>query len=147
MLERLAQDATPFGVDVFDPWPQLRPVPRQRLELHPDLRVAGLEVLGLVAPGGAPLLDEGGIGAVHLALALDEAIGEPLQDLCEELVDRAEVVVDEALVGVRLGGEPARRDPLMADLDQKALRGVEERLRGRVAVGARGCSGNGCHRG
>src|SRR2546426_7782575 len=57
-LECLAQHATPFIVHARHPRKQLRMTPGQRLELHPDLRVAGLEVLLLEAPGGAPLLDE-----------------------------------------------------------------------------------------
>ena len=75
----------------------------------------------------------GDVGRVHLALPRDQALGEALEHLDEQLVHRAEVVVDEALVGARLGGEPARADPGVADLDEQALGGVEEGLGGGVA--------------
>src|SRR5204863_7102302 len=67
-LERLAQDRAPFGVHTCDARTQLRMAPRQRLQLHPDLGVAGIQILVLEAPGGAPLLDERRIARVHLAL-------------------------------------------------------------------------------
>ena len=76
---------------------------------------------------------KGASDAVHLALARDEAVREALEHLHEHLVDRAEVVVDEALVGARLRGQPARGDPGVPDLDEQPLGRVEERLGGRAA--------------
>ena len=107
--------------------------PRQRLQLHPDLGVAGIQILVLEVPGGAPLLDERRIARVHLALTGHQPCGEALEHLDEELVDRAEVVVDEALVGAGLGGQPACTDPGVSDLHEQALGGVEEGLGRRAA--------------
>ena len=106
--------------------------PGERLKLHPDLRIARVEVVLLEAPCRAPLLDERQVGRVHLALPGHQALGEALEHLDEELVHRAEVVVHEALVGARLGGQPPRRDAGVADLDEQALGGVQKGLGGRV---------------
>ena len=77
---------------------------------------------------GPPLLGEGRVGLVHRLLALQYAVREPLQGLNQQLVDRAEVIVDEAVVLPSLLGQPSRRDPRGALLDQQALGGVEEGL-------------------
>ena len=74
----------------------------------------------------------GTIRRVHLALPRDQARREALEHLHEQLVHRAEVVVDEALVGACLGGQPARADPGVPDLDEQALGGVQEGLGGGV---------------
>jgi hypothetical protein len=54
------------------------------------------------------------------------AAGEPLQRLQQQLVNRAEVVVDEAVVLPGLGGELPRRDSRRALLDQQPLGGIEK---------------------
>ena len=69
-------------------------------------------------------------GGVHRALARDQPLGEPLEHAHEQVLDRAEVVVDEAVVDARLLGQPPRRDPGVADLDEQPLGRVEERLLG-----------------
>ena len=57
LRERLRSTA-PLLVDEGDARAQVGVAPGQRLQLHPDLRIAGLEVVLLEAPRGAPLLDE-----------------------------------------------------------------------------------------
>ena len=81
-----------------------------------------------VAHRRPPLLDEGHVGGVHLALTRDLALGKALEHAHEQLLDRAEVVVDEAVVRPGLLRHPARRDPSCAHLEEQPLRGVEERL-------------------
>ena len=46
------------------------------------------------------------VGRVQLALARDQALGEALERAHEQVLVRAEVVVDEAVVDARLLGEP-----------------------------------------
>ena len=48
---------------------------------------------------------------IHRALPLDQPIGEPLEHADEQVLDRAEVVVHQAVVEPGLLGEPSRRDP------------------------------------
>ena len=43
---------------------------------------------------------------VHLALPRDQPLGEPFEHPHEQVLDRAEVVVDEAVVDARLLGQP-----------------------------------------
>ena len=73
-------------------------VQAERFEFRPDLGISRLKVLLDVAHCGAPLLREGRIGPTHRPLAVEDAGREPLQRLQQQLVDRAEVVVDEAVV-------------------------------------------------
>jgi hypothetical protein len=129
-LERLEQHLPPLGVDARHALADVGPVPPQRLQLEPDLRIAGREVLVEEAHRGAPALRERRVGRVHRALPRDQSFGEALEHPHEQVLHRAEVVVDEPVVGARLLGEPARRDPGVADVDQQALGGVEERLFG-----------------
>ena len=86
-----------------------------------------------VAHRRPPLLDERLVGRVHLALALDQPLGEALEHAHEQLLHRAEVVVDEAVVRAGLLGHAPRRDPGRAHLDEQPLGGVEERLLGLVS--------------
>ena len=104
------------------------PVPAERLQLEPDLRIAGGEVGLEVAHRRPPLLDAGEVGApVHRALAGDQALGEPFEHAHEQVLHRAEVVVDEAMVGAGLLGQAARADARIAD----ARSGAARRRRGR----------------
>ena len=114
-----------------EPLAQLGAVPGERLQLEPDLLVRGV-LAHEVAHRRPPLLDEGLVGRVELALARDQALGEPLEHAHEQLLDRAEVVVDETVVRAGLLGDPPRRDSGRADLDEQPLGGVEERLLGLV---------------
>jgi hypothetical protein len=102
---------------------QLGAVPGERLELEPDLLVGS--VIAQVAHGRAPFLDERDVCRVHRALALSQPVGEPLQYVHEDVLHRAEVVVDEPVVEPRLAGEAARRDPGVTLLHQKPLGGIE----------------------
>ena len=115
-------------VDSVQPLAHLGPVPGERFELRPDLRVAGRQVLLDEADRGAPLLGEGPVGLVHRPLAIEDPAREPLQGLQQQLVDRAEVVVDEAVVLPGLLRQPPGRDPPGALPDQKPLGGIEEGL-------------------
>ena len=126
--QRVAKQRAPAVVDAVQPLAQLGPVPGERLELGPDLGIAGREILLDEAHRGAPLLGEGRVGPVHRPLAVEDAGREPLQGLQQQLVDRAEVVVDEAVVLPGLAGKLPRRDPRGALPDQQPLGGVEERL-------------------
>ena len=67
---------------------------------------------------------------VHLALPRDQPLGEPFERPHEQVLDRAEVVVDEAVVDAGLLGQPPRRDARVAGVDEHALGRVEERLLG-----------------
>ena len=107
---------------------QLGLVPGERLQLRPDLGVARSEVLIDEGHRGAPLLDEGLLRFVHRALALEDARGEPLQRLQQQLVDRAEVVVHEAMVLACLAGKLTRRDARGALPYKQPLGGIEECL-------------------
>ena len=127
-LERLPQNRAPLSVDASDRRAQVRATPRERLQLHPDLGIARLEVGLLEPPRRAPLVDERHVRLVHLPLALHEPGGEALEHLDEELVHRTEVVVDETLIGPGLSRQPARADPSVPDLDQQTLGRVEKGL-------------------
>src|SRR5271154_5621082 len=98
----------------MQPLAQPRLVPRQRLQLRPHLRIARREVSLDEADRRAPLLDERRVSRVHRALALEDTSREALQRLQQQLVDRAEVVVDEAMVLSGLASELARRYPRRA---------------------------------
>ena len=71
--------------------------------------------------------------AYSVALPLDQPLGEALQRPHEQVLVRAEVVVDEPVVDPGDLGEPSRRDPGVADLDEQLLGGVEQRLLRRGA--------------
>jgi hypothetical protein len=66
-------------------------------------------------------------------------LGSPLAEedisstVLGQLLHRAEVVVDQAVIGPGLGGELARRDLGVAALNEQAFRRVEERLFGVVS--------------
>ena len=72
-------------------------------------------------------------------MPLDQPLGEALQRAGEQVLDRAEVVVDEAVIQARLVSEASRRDAGVADLDQKALGRVEKGV-----LGGRACRGLVC---
>src|SRR5215831_2795902 len=103
--EGLPQHRAPLGVHRRDARRELGPVPGQRLKLEPDLRVAGGQILFLEPPGGPPLLQEGHVRRVHRPLPRDQPLGEAVENPEHDLLERAEVVVDQALVGPRLRGE------------------------------------------
>ena len=134
LCERLGQHGAPLGVHAREALAQLGVVPGQRLQLEPDLLVGDV-LAHQVAHRRPPLLDERHVGRVQLALARDQPLGEALERPHQQVLDRAEVVVDEAVVDARLLGEPARRDARVADVDEQPLGGVEQRLLGR----RRGC--------
>ena len=71
---------------------------------------------------------KGASAAVHRPLAVQDAAGEPLQGLQQQLVDRAEVVVDEAVVLPGLPGKLPGRDARGALPDQQPLGGIEKGL-------------------
>ena len=85
----------------------------------------------------APLLEERHVGRVQLALALDQALGEPLEHPHQQVLHRAEVVVDEAVVDAGLLREAPGRDAGVADLDEQPLRRVEELVLGLRPGGPR----------
>jgi hypothetical protein len=97
LRERLAQNGSPLGVDARDLLAQLRPAPGERLELVPDALVAAVGVE--VVHRRAPLLDERRVAPIHMALALDQPLSEALEHADEQVLDRAEVVMHEAVVG------------------------------------------------
>ena len=130
--ERLGQHRAPLGVHAREALAQVRIVPGERLQLEPDLLVGDV-LADEVAHRRPPLLDERHVGRVQLALARDQPLGEPLERAHEQVLVRAEVVVDEAVVDAGLLGEPARRDAGVADVDEQPLGRVEERLLGRGA--------------
>ena len=80
-----------------------------------------------------PLLEKRRVRRVQLPLPLDQPLGEALEHAHEQLLHRAEVVVDEAVVRPGLLGHPPRRDPGCADVDEQPLGRVEERLLGLVS--------------
>src|SRR6188768_2210414 len=102
-------------------------MPGERLQLRPDLRVARRQVLLDVGDRSAPLLGERRLCRVHRPLALENTAGESLQGLQQQLVDRAEVVMNEAMVLPGLPGQLSGRDPRRSLSDQEPLRGVKER--------------------
>ena len=128
--ERLGEHGPPLGAHPRHALADVGPVPAQRLQLEPDLRVAGGQVLLQVAHRRPPLLDEGHVARVHRPLARDQPLGEPLEHAHEQVLHRAEVVVHEPVVRARLLGQAPGADPGVADLDEQALRGVQERLLG-----------------
>ena len=86
-----------------------------------------------VAHRRPPLLEKRHVRRVHLPLPLDQPLGEALEHAHEQLLHRAEVVVDEAVVRAGLLGDAPRRDPGRAHLDEQPLGGVEQRLLGLVS--------------
>ena len=132
LLERLGQHGAPFGIDAREALAQLRLVPGERLQLEPDLLVGDV-LAHQVAHRRPPLLDERHVGRVQLALPRDQAFGEALERPDEQVLVRAEVVVDEPVVDAGLLREPSRRDARVADVDQQALGRVEQGLFGRRA--------------
>ena len=132
--EGLCQNRPPLGVHPVDALLQLGPVPGERLELVPDLLV-GSVFAHHVAHRRPPLLEEGHVGGVHLALPRDLPLGEAFEHPHEQVLDRAEVVVDEAVVDARLLGQTPRRDARVAGVDEHALGRVEESLLGGRARG------------
>src|SRR5581483_1764858 len=118
--ERVAKQRAPLVVHRAQALAKLRSIPGERLHLRPYLGITRLEVLVDEAHRRAPLLGEGGIGAVQGPLALEDALRESLERLEQELVDRAEVVVDEAVVLAGLPGELPGRDPGRALPDQES---------------------------
>jgi hypothetical protein len=81
---------------------------------------------------------EGRIGPVHRPLAVQHTISEPLQRLQQQLVDRAEVIVNETVVLPGLPSKLPGRDPRGPLSDQQPLGGVEE-----ATPGSGGGSGDG----
>ena len=114
---------------MVDALAQLGLVPGERLELEPDLLVRDV-LAHEVAHRRPPLLEEGHVGGVHLALPRDQPLGEPFERPHEQVLDRAEVVVDEAVVDARLLGQAPRGDARVAGVDEHALGRVEESLLG-----------------
>ena len=106
LLEGLGEHRAPLGVHARELLAQFRLIPGERLQLEPDLLVGDV-LADQVTHRRPPLLDEGHVGGVHLALALDQPLGEPLERPHEQVLDRAEVVVDEAVVDAGLLGELA----------------------------------------
>ncbi len=117
LLERFRHTERHSPCTPRDPLAQLRPVPGERLQLEPDLLV-GHVLLDEEPHGGAPLLDEGQFGRVKLPLPHCQPLGEALEHAHEQVLHRAEVVVDEAVVHAGLLRQPARRDRGVADLDE-----------------------------
>ena len=114
-----------------EPLLELGPVPGECLQLEPDLLVR--QILIEVGHRRPPLLEKRGVGRVQLALPLDQPLGEALEHAHEELLHRAEVVVDEAVVRAGFIGHPPRRDTRRVDLAEQPFGGVEERLLGLVS--------------
>ena len=130
--EGLGEDGAPLAVDLGEMLAQADVVPGERLQFEPDLLV-GRVLAHQIAHRRPPLLDEGLLGRVHLPLPLDQPFGEALEHAHQQLLHRAEVVMDEAVVRPSLLGDAPRRDPGRPDLDQQPLRGVEKRLLGLVS--------------
>ena len=126
-----SEHRAPLGVHPCEPLLELGTVPGERLQLEPDLLVRA--ILVEVGHRRPPLLEEWRVRRVHLPLSLDQLLGEALEHAHEQLLHRSEVVVDEAVVHPGLLGDPPRRDPGCADLDEQPLGGVEERLLGLVS--------------
>ena len=124
LFERLREDGAPLGIHEREPSSQVGVVPGERLELEPDLLVG--EVLAHeVAHRRSPLLHERHVGGIQLPLAGDQPLGEPLERAHEQVLVRAEVVVDEPVVDTRFVGQPSRGDAGVADVDEQPLGGVE----------------------
>jgi hypothetical protein len=132
--ERFRQHGSPLCVDRLQSITQVGTVPRERLELEPDLLVTDV-LLDEEAHRRSPLLDERHVCGIHLALTCDEPLGEPLERANEDVLDRAEVVVDEAVVDARLLGEATGCDPGVTELNEKPLGRIEKSLLG----GRAGC--------
>ena len=126
---------------LHDPLLELRPVPGHGVQLGPDLRVASRQVLVDVAHRGAPFFDERDFGGVEGALAVEQSFRVALHRLEEQLLDRAEVVVDESVVDARRGRHLPGRDPGVPLLDQQPLGGVEQCL-SRDLAGRDGLGGH-----
>ena len=122
----------PLGVHAREMFAKLGVVPRERLQLEPDLLVGDV-LADKVAHRRPPLLDERHVGRVQLPLAGDQPLGESLEGADEQVLVRAEVVVDKAVVDSRFLGQPPRGDAGVADLDEQPLGGVEESLLRRRA--------------
>ena len=129
LLEGLGEHRAPLPVHAREALAQVRLVPRERLELEPDLLVGDV-FAHEVAHRRPPLLEEGHVGGVHVALPRDQALGEPFERPHEQVLDGAEVVVDEAVVDARLFGQAPRRDAWIAGVEEHALGRVEESLLG-----------------
>ena len=70
-----------------------------------------------------------GVSAAYIArLTLDETVGEAVEHPHDQLLDGAEVVVDEPVVEPGRLGDAPRREPGRADLAEQPLGGVEQRL-------------------
>ena len=98
--ERLGEHGAPLGVHAREALAQPGVVPGERLQLEPDLLVGDV-LAHQVAHRRAPLLDERLVGRVELALPGDQALREALERPHEQVLVRAEVVVDEAVVDAR----------------------------------------------
>ena len=83
---RIGYDRAPLLVDTRHVIAQRRPVPPERLQLEPYLLVPRLQILIEVPHGGPPLIDERDVPRVHCPLPDYQLLGEPLEDLGEELV-------------------------------------------------------------
>ena len=70
------------------------------------------------------------------SLALEVPLGSPLQQGEEQVVHRAEVVVDELRLEVGPGGDPSRRHRRVALLQHEVLGGVEQGTAGRRVLRA-----------
>src|SRR3954469_3741719 len=128
--ERPLEDVDPLLVDPLQAVPDALVVPGDRLQFEVDLVIARLAVLVEEPHGLPPLLDERDVARVHRALPLDEPVREALHHPQQEVLHRAEVVVDEPVVDPGPLSEPAHGDARMAHLDEQGLRGIEQRLGG-----------------
>jgi hypothetical protein len=68
-------------------------------------------------------------------LPRDQPLGEPLEGADQEVLDRPEVVVDEAMVDSRLVRQPPCADAGVSDIHKQSLGRVEERVLRRRAGG------------
>jgi hypothetical protein len=127
LFESLCEHGAPLGIHDCEPPAELGVVPRERLQLEPDLFVRGV-LAQQVADRCPPLVDERGFGRVELPLTRDEPLGEALERPEQQVLVRAEVVVDEAVIDPGLLGEAPRRDAGVADLDKQPLGSVEQRV-------------------
>ena len=126
--ECLGEDRAPLGMHPCEPLLELGAVPGKRLQLEPELLVRTIFVE--VRHRRSPFLEKRCVRRVQLSLPLDQPLGEALEHTHEQLLDRPEVVVDEAVVRSRRRGHLPRRDPRRTDIDEQPLRRVQERLLG-----------------
>ena len=112
---------------------RISPVPRQLLVREPDgpqlpedAHVARAEVLAQVGAGGAPLFGQGLRSREQSSLTLEEALVLPLENLGEQVLLAAEVVVDERELHVGAIGDRARRGACVAVFRKRVAGGIQD---------------------